>query len=82
MHTIRQQHKRIAHQQVALQVVHHQLVFSAYATQQLVLEIGVVHHMVGGELVKTAAPQQVSPRVAHMRQRIRLAAQHHCGERG
>ena len=82
MHPVRQQQKHIAHKQIALRIVHHQRVFSPYATQQLMTQVGMVHHVVGGELAQLAAAQQVSPGVAHMRQSVRLAAQHDSGQGG
>ena len=58
------------------------MVFCAHRAQQLVLEVGVVDHMVLRELRGLAIAHQVAAGVAHMRQRVRLAAQHQGGERG
>ena len=82
MHPVGHQHEYVAHQQFALQVVHHYMVFCAHRTQQLVLEVGVTHHVVVGKLKQFAITQQVSPRITDMRQGIGLSAKHQRRERG
>ena len=46
------------------------------------LEIRVVHHMVLRELGGFAVAHQIAARVAHMGQRVRVAAQHQRSQRG
>ena len=52
------------------------MVFGANRAQQLVLEVWMQHDVVARELHGCAAAQQLSARIADMRQRVRLTAQH------
>ena len=76
VHAIRQQHKHVAHLQIALQVIHNQRVPSPQNAQQLMLEIRMVHRVVVGQLGQLARSQQIRPGIANMRQRVRLPTQH------
>ncbi|MCY1368246.1 hypothetical protein D9M69_552140 [compost metagenome] len=82
MHAVCEQHEAVADLQLALQVVHHEVVFDAHGAQQLVFEVGVVDDVVVRELQRFVFAQQVAARIAHMGQGVRLAAQHERGERG
>ena len=82
VHAVGEQHEQVAHQQVALRVVDHHALFGAHGARQLVAKVVLRHGVVVREQRDAPAAHQIGARVAHVRQRPAVPAQHQHRERG